>query len=201
MTTLLFTLLIFMIIGAVIALETDDILSAIISLGVLGFGLTIAFLFLAAPDIAITQIVVEVLCLILLIRATISRDLKDTTGREDLFGLGVTVVVLMVIFMLGAMALSGLPQFGHPVIDTMADAPSWTYIQDGLDKTGAANLVSAVLLDFRAYDTLGEATILFVAIIAALAILRRPSRRNAPDPNPGSAADNPDSADPTGAMQ
>ena len=67
-------LLLFMIIGAFIALETKDLLSAIICVGAVGFGLAIAFLFLGAPDIAITQVVVEVLALVILIRATISRE-------------------------------------------------------------------------------------------------------------------------------
>ena len=43
--------------------------------------------------------------------------------------------------------------------------------------TGAANVVTAVLLDYRAYDTLGEATVIFVSIVGAYAILRRVGRR------------------------
>ena len=44
-----------------------------------------------------------------------------------------------------------------------------TRLEVGLEQTGAANYVMAVLLDFRAYDTLGEATVLFCAILGALA--------------------------------
>ncbi len=43
--------------------------------------------------------------------------------------------------------------------------------------TGATNTVAAVLLDYRAYDTLGEATVIFVSIIGAYAILRRVGRK------------------------
>ena len=52
-----------------------------------------------------------------------------------------------------------------------------TYIESGLIKTGAANIVSAIILDFRAYDTLGEATILFTAVIGILAVMRSIGRR------------------------
>ena len=45
------------------------------------------------------------------------------------------------------------------------------YLEYGT-KTGAANYVMGVLLDFRAYDTLGEATIIFAAVVGAFAILR-----------------------------
>jgi len=47
---------------------------------------------------------------------------------------------------------------------------------DDTDSTGAPNLVTAVLLDFRAWDTLGEATVLFCAALGAAAILRRNAR-------------------------
>jgi len=46
-------------------------------------------------------------------------------------------------------------------------------VQTGLPATYAANIVTSVILDFRAYDTLGEATVLFTSILGALALLRR----------------------------
>ena len=51
------------------------------------------------------------------------------------------------------------------------------YLDQGLVKTGATNLVSAVILDYRAYDTLGEATILFAAVIGVLAVVRKVGRK------------------------
>ena len=69
-----------------------------------------------------------------------------------------------------------LTQFGQPVMDRFADAPSNTYLRDGLEQTGAANIVTAILLDFRAYDTLGEATVLFCAVMGALTVLRRQAK-------------------------
>ncbi len=51
------------------------------------------------------------------------------------------------------------------------------YLKEGLVKTGTSNLVSSVILDFRAYDTLGEATILFTAVIGVLTIVRRIGRK------------------------
>ena len=69
------------------------------------------------------------------------------------------------------------------MIDRFADAPSNTYLRDGLEKTGAANIVTAVLLDFRAYDTLGEASVLFCAVMGALAILRPKARKQPDEPD------------------
>ncbi len=78
----LYVLLIFMIIGAIIAIEMKDLLSSVIAVGAVGLGLSIVLLILKAPDVAITQLVVEMLCLIILIRATLKKDLPfSTTGR------------------------------------------------------------------------------------------------------------------------
>jgi uncharacterized MnhB-related membrane protein len=57
-----------MILAAIIAVQTDNLLSAIICVGAIGAIGSLMFLFLFAPDIAITQVVVEVLALVVLIR-------------------------------------------------------------------------------------------------------------------------------------
>jgi len=178
-----YILLLFILIAAIIAVETRNLLSAVICVGAIGFSGSLMFLFLRAPDIAMTQIVVEVLGLIILIRATISRDLTFISGDREFFGVVVSVVILFAIFLAGQTVLETLPDFGTPAFVAAAqnaDLPApaaQTYIAQGMQKTGAANLVSAVILDFRAYDTLGEATVLFTSIIGATVILRKKSRR------------------------
>ncbi len=176
-----YILLIFMIIAAIIAVETKDLLSSVICIGAIGFGASLMFLFLRAPDIAITQIVVEVLGLIILIRATISRDLTFISGEKEFFGTVVSVVIIMVILLIGTRVFEALPQFGTPIFASAPDAASRDYVADGLSKTGAANVVSSVILDFRAYDTLGEATVLFTSILGATVILRSKSKKRLED--------------------
>jgi len=172
-----YVLALFMIMAAIIAVETSDLLSSVICVGAIGFGASLMFLFLRAPDIALTQIVVEVLGLIILIRATISRDLKSISGDREFFGVVVSVAIIAVIFLAGIRVLNALPGFGTPIFTLVPGAASQTYISQGLKLTGAANLVSGVILDFRAYDTLGEAAVLFTSIIGATVILRRKSRK------------------------
>jgi len=168
----LYILLIFMIIGAIIAIEVKDLLSSIIAVGAVGLGLSIVFLILKAPDVAITQLVVEILCLIILIRATLKKDLPfSTTGRWFLNTL-ITVCFITIFLTVAARALKEIPAFGYP---TMRIAK--IYLKEGLSRTGAANVVSSVILDFRAYDTLGEATVLFTAVIGVLALVRRVGRK------------------------
>jgi multisubunit Na+/H+ antiporter MnhB subunit len=164
-------LLIFMIFSAIIAVEIKDLLSSVIAVGAVGLGLSLAFLILKAPDLAITQLVVEILCLIILIRATIKKDLPFSTSGRWLFNTISTLVFVAVFLFLSYFALKELPSFGNPIMRV-----SQNYIKDGLLKTGAVNLVSSVILDFRAYDTLGEATVLFTAVIGVLAVIRKIGR-------------------------
>jgi len=180
MTNLLVLLLAFMIIAAIVAIWTEDLLSSVIAVGAVGFGSSVAFLLLSAPDVAITQIVVEVLTLVILIRATVGREAHTVSGARDTFGLAVAgaLVLMLLVFTVGV--LGTLPPFGSPAVARVADAPSTAYLTEGLAKTGAGNIVTAVLLDYRGYDTLGEATVLFTAIVGAMALLRRRSRNAAP---------------------
>ncbi len=168
----LYILLLFMILGAIIAVEIKDLLSSVIAVGAVGLGLSVAFLILKAPDLAITQLAVEILCLIILIRATIKRDIPPLNRRKEVVG---SIIVLLFIggFLFFAyLSLKDLPSFGHPIMRV-----SQNYLAEGLRKTGATNLVTSVILDFRAYDTLGEATVLFTAVIGVLAVLRRIGRK------------------------
>lgn len=180
-------LTLFMIVAAAVAVGTAQLLFSIISVGAVGFLVAIAFLLLGAPDVAIVQIGVEVISLIVLIRATIGRDANMAVGRRQFVGLIAAVTFVAAVGLLGIQALSVFPEFGNSVMERFADAPSNTYLRDGLASTGAPNIVTAVLLDFRAYDTLGEVTVLFCAILGALAILR-PKARAATGPDKNGAS-------------
>lgn len=176
--SLLVILLVLMIIGAIIAIETTNLLSSIVCVGAVGFLISIAFLFLGAPDLAITQLVVEVLCLIILIRATINRDLTSVTGDREFFGLTVTVAMVLVLMISGIMVFAQFPALGVPVMDRMADTPSAAYLAHGTEQTSARNVVTALMLGYRNYDMLGQVAVLFCSVLGALAILRRPARKN-----------------------
>ncbi len=171
-----YILLIFLIIACLFAVQTDNLLSSIICVGAIGAIGSLMFLFLYAPDIAITQVVVEVLALVVMLRVTISRDVTFITGDRELFGAAASIVIVLLIFLAGIDVFKTLPTFGVPAFSQFSNAASQTYITEGLKKTGAANLVSSIILDYRGYDTLGETTVLFTSIIGATIILRKETR-------------------------
>lgn len=164
-------LLLFMIAAAIIAVEVKDLLSSVIAVGAVGLGLSLAFLILKAPDLAITQLVVEILCLIILIRATINKDLPLIRDGRWLFNTISTLLFIAVFLTFAYFAFKELPQFGSPIMRVAQE-----YINTGLQKTGAANIVASIILDFRGYDTLGEATVLFTAAMGVLTVIRKVGR-------------------------
>ena len=178
MTEVLALLILLTVIAAIITVLTSNLLHAVISVGAVGFLLAIVFLFLSAPDVAIVQIGVEVVTLVILIRATLGREVQKLKTVHAVVGVAFAVAFVAVIGLFGIQVFNEFPEFGIPVMERFADAPSVVYLQTGLAETGAPNLVTAILLDFRAWDTLGEATVLFCATIGAIAVLRRNARRN-----------------------
>ena len=184
---LILLLLAFMLLAVLIAVEARDLLSAVISLGAGGFALSVIFLLLGAPDLAITQVVVEVIALVLLIRLVVTR--RDTTSetprdalRTGLVLLGGGVLLVGMFLAVGGATSAGtIPEFGQPLMSKDIEGPArpvtTDYLARSAEETGAANVVMAILLDYRGYDTLGEATVIFVSIIGAYAVLRRIGRR------------------------
>ncbi len=171
---LLYGLLTFMIIGAVIAIETKDLLSSVISIGAMGLALSIIFLILGAPDLAIVQVAVEVVALIMLLRLVVVREDVTIAHRYrygEVFATSIGLLFCGIFIVFAALVYRELPEFGRPVLRV-----SQYYITEGFSISKAGNIVTAILLDFRAYDTLGEATVIFASIIGALVILRKKGR-------------------------
>ncbi|SRR6056297_1123044 len=170
MEVLLSVILGFMIIGAIYALHANDLLSAVIAQGIVGYGLVICFLHLKAPDLAIVQIVVETITLIIMVAVVLDssrKEIKEKPGFKGTINIIAGLIFIGFLIYFFYMAINPLDTFGEHALRM-----SETYVEQGAQKTGAANLVTGVLWDFRGYDTLGEATILFTAALGILSVLR-----------------------------
>lgn len=89
-------------------------------------------------------------------------------------GFSILFCVFLVLMLL--IAVSNLPTVGS------ADKPAnnevaQRYIENGLQETGAVNIVTGMILDYRAFDTLGESHVLFVATCTVLILLRRDEKK------------------------
>ncbi len=160
----------FMIIGAIYALHAKDLLSAVITMGFIGYGLVICFLLLKAPDLAIVQIVVETITLIIMVAVVLDstrEELATTLHRRSVIQMIAGFIIFAGLFYFFILAIANLDPLGAHTLRM-----SETYVNGAVEKTGSVNLVTGVLFDFRAYDTLGEAVILYTAALGALTLLR-----------------------------
>ncbi|MBD3763163.1 MAG: monovalent cation/H+ antiporter subunit A [Rhodobacterales bacterium] len=127
---------------------------AVLLVGVVGLMVSVAFAYLAAPDLALTQISVEVVTVVLMLLAL--NFLPRTTPRESsvprrLRDGGVAVAAGLAV---GALTLAMLMRdFALP---SVADY----YLANSKTEGGGTNVVNVILVDFRGYDTFGEITVL-----------------------------------------
>ena len=81
------------------------------------------------------------------------------------------VVICVAIIVLLVSTAAKLPPYGSP--DNPAhNEVSERYIEKGMQETGAVNIVAGMILDYRAFDTLGESNVLFIAAVTVLVLLR-----------------------------
>ena len=87
------------------------------------------------------------------------------------------VLVCAGIISLLLVTAAKLPPFGDPA-NPVNNEVSQRYIEKGMQETGAVNIVAGMILDYRAFDTLGESNVLFIAACAVLILLRTASGKD-----------------------
>lgn len=83
------------------------------------------------------------------------------------------VAVLLWTLLLVAVDLPGFGRGDAPAVNEVAQR----YLERGLEETGAVNAVAGMILDYRAFDTFGESTVLFAATMSVILLLRSPGRK------------------------
>ncbi len=138
---------------------------AVVLVGVVGLVTALTFLGFSAPDLALTQLSVEVVSTVLLLMGLAL--LPATTPRESSTGRRARDAFLAV----GGGA--GMAWLAWLVMTRNHDSISWYFLEQSVPKGGGANSVNVILVDFRGYDTFGEITVLAIAAIGVLALLDR----------------------------
>ena len=138
---------------------------AVVLVGVVGLVTSLTFLGFSAPDLALTQLSVEVVSTVLLLMGLAL--LPATTPRESSAGRRARDAFLA----LGGGA--GMAWLAWLVMTRDHDSISWYFLENSVPKGGGANSVNVILVDFRGYDTFGEITVLGIAAIGVLALLDR----------------------------
>jgi len=138
-------------------------LVAVVLVGVVGLVVSAAFLQFAAPDLALTQLAVEVVTTVLLLMALAA--LPQTSPAESSSLRRARDGLLAAGFGLGA-GFVALAAMTRPL-----ETISWYFLENSVPLGGGANVVNVILVDFRGYDTFGELTVLAIAALGATALM------------------------------
>jgi multicomponent Na+:H+ antiporter subunit A len=157
--------------GALTAIMSRSRLGAVAALGVVGYSVGFIFVLFSAPDLAMTQFMVETLTVILFV--LVFYHLPRFTALSTRMELGRDAVT--------ALAFGGLitviVSFGAGI--QLYPKISDYFIEKSLPLAHGQNVVNAILVDFRGFDTFGEITVLAVAAIGVYALLKlRPRQEN-----------------------
>lgn len=156
---------ILMFVAVFAAIISSTRLTALISLGVVGYGVAFLFAEFSAPDLAITQILVETLTVALFawVVLRLPEISRKGAARRRYFDATVSICcgLLITVLVLKSMALDFAPSI------------STTLVEWSLEKANGANVVNVILVDFRALDTWGEITVLAIAAIGVWSLLYR----------------------------
>ncbi|WP_198166260.1 Na+/H+ antiporter subunit A [Sporosarcina ureae] len=152
-------------------------LAAIIALGGVGYSVALFFVIFKAPDLALTQLVIETVSVALFLLAFKHLPALSTHGETKRIKVVNLIVSLSVGVMVTLVALSSHSQKMIPSISK--------YYKDTVESEAAGgNIVNVILVDYRGFDTLFEIAVLAIAGIAVLGMIRlRVSRKEPNDEN------------------
>jgi multicomponent Na+:H+ antiporter subunit A len=156
--------LVFVTAGAAMVAFTNSRMTAVASLGVVGVGVALIFIMFGAPDVAITQLLVEVLQVVLVAVAMLKLPYMNP---ENIRTLRLWDLLLAVV--IGVSTTIVLLQ----VMDTPFDLRLTEYFEaTSAPVAYGRNIVNVILVDFRALDTFGEIAVVVIAALGAFALLR-----------------------------
>jgi multicomponent K+:H+ antiporter subunit A len=148
--------------GALVLLHHERF-TAVILASVVGVAATLAFISLSAPDLALTQISVDIVSTVLLLMALAL--LPQATPRESRPARRARDALLAVGGGVGIAWMAWL------VLTRDHDSIAWYFLANSVPGGGGTNAVNVILVDFRGYDTFGEITVLAIAAVGVLALL------------------------------
>jgi multicomponent K+:H+ antiporter subunit A len=139
-------------------------LLSLVLIGIIGLMVSVGFVFFSAPDLAMTQITVEVVTTILLLLAL--NFLPNETPIESTVLRRVRDVSLAVAGGVASMALS----YHYLLRDAVTSPISEFHLANSYKGGGGTNVVNVILVDFRGFDTFGEIIVLGIAAVLIYAL-------------------------------
>ena len=137
---------------------------ALVTLSVVGLVVALTFIKFSAPDLALTQLSVEIVTIVLLLLALyfLPQQAAPEQGRARVWRDGAIALT----------AGAGTAALAWAVLTRPYDTIAGYYLDNSVPGGGGSNVVNVILVDFRGFDTLGEITVLALAGLAIVAMLQ-----------------------------
>lgn len=152
--------------------------AALILLGGAGIATCITFAWFSAPDLALTQLVVEIVTTVLILLG-----LRWLPKRNEKIDSSTSIAAKLRRhrdFLLALASGMGITVISYAILTSnVPSAVGGYYLEHAYSEGGGTNVVNVILVDFRGFDTLGEITVLGIVALSVFALLRR--FRPAPD--------------------
>jgi multicomponent K+:H+ antiporter subunit A len=149
--------------GAVLVFDHHQRWRAVVWVGVVGLVTALTFVGFSAPDLALTQLSVEVVSTVLMLMGLAL--LPQTTPRES------SLRRRWRDALLAAAGGAGIGTLAWLMLTREHDSIAWYFLDNALPRGGGTNAVNVILVDFRGYDTFGEITVLGIAAVGVLALM------------------------------
>ena len=161
-------------------------LAALIFAGGAGLATSLTFVWLSAPDLALTQLAVEIVTTVLILLGLRWLPRRDERYARDQGSAATTRLRRLRDVLLAAASGLGLAGVAYAVLSRPdVDGISPFFIEQALPQGGGLNVVNVILVDFRGFDTFGEITVLGIVALTVFALLRRfrPAPESVPLPH------------------
>src|SRR5690606_32865958 len=156
-------LVVLMVAGLLTVVYKLRYLTALALLSVVGLMVSLVFARFSAPDLALTQLAVEVVSIILMLLALFFLPARAEMETSSLRGFRDMVVAIAVGTLVAVLAFAVLTR----PYETIAGF----FLANSVSGGGGTNVVNVILVDFRGFDTLGEISVLAIAAVAIYGLL------------------------------
>jgi multicomponent Na+:H+ antiporter subunit B len=170
-------LVVFVVSTAVATAVLRDIVASIAVFAAFSLGISVIWLVLQAPDVALTEAAVGAGIMSVLLLVTVAKTARasDEGALVSVNPRALAAVGLLLLVLVST--VPALPEVGSeeaPALQKTVDGeltPYGYYVEEAYNETGVENSVTAVLVYYRGFDTFGEATVVFSAVVGVLVAL------------------------------
>lgn len=158
-------LVVILVIGTLVTLFAKSRITAIVGLGAVGYTVALFFVIFNAPDLALTQLVIETISVALFLLVFYHLPKLSKVEERMRFHIGRFITSLLVGAMVTLLALSAHSQ---KILQSISEY----YKETVYSEAGGGNIVNVILVDYRGFDTLFEIAVLSIAGMGIYAMIK-----------------------------